>query len=161
DKRSDMWAFGCVLYEMLTGRQAFAGATFSEVFAEILKSEPDWRGLPAATPTAVRDLLRRCLQKDKGLLLRDAADPRLEILEGLASHSAPGPLARPGARPSLQLALAAAVVAAVSGAAGWYIKASPPAIQPPLQLVVPLPPGDRVATDYVPIALSPDGSQLV
>src|SRR5262249_46373229 len=84
DKRSDIWAFGCVLYEMLTGKQAFAGDTVAEIVAAILKSEPEWRHLPAATPTKVRDLLRRCLQKDVTRRLRDAGDARIEILEVLA-----------------------------------------------------------------------------
>ena len=64
DKRTDIWAFGCVLYEMLTGRKAFDGETVSDTIAAILEREPDWRALPAATPTSVRHLLRRCLEKD-------------------------------------------------------------------------------------------------
>jgi len=161
DKRSDIWAFGCVLYEMLTGRQAFDGATFSEVFAEILKSDPDWRSLPAATPTGVRDLLQRCLQKDRGLRLRDAGDARLEILAALDSHSEPGHLATSGRRLRPLLGLAAVLVAALLGAAGWYLKAPQAAVQPPMQLVVPLPPGDRIqSATAVAVALSPDGSQL-
>src|ERR1700704_1435582 len=65
DKRSDIWAFGCVLYEMLTGKRAFPGDDMSEVFASILAREPDWRALPAAVPPAIRALLRRCLEKDR------------------------------------------------------------------------------------------------
>src|ERR1700704_5373603 len=65
DMRSDIWAFGCVLYEMLTGKRAFPGDDMSEVFASILAREPDWRALPAAVPPAIRALLRRCLEKDR------------------------------------------------------------------------------------------------
>ena len=65
DARSDIWAFGCVLYEMLTGRSAFSGAEVAEILAGLLKSEPDWTALPATTPPAVRALLKRCLQKDR------------------------------------------------------------------------------------------------
>ena len=69
-----MWAFGCVLYELLTGKQAFHGDTVTEILAGVLKGEPDWPALPATTPTKVRDLLRRCLQKDKAQRMRDAGD---------------------------------------------------------------------------------------
>ena len=65
DKRTDIWAFGCVLYEMLTGRQAFRGEDLTEIIAAIVKSEPDWQALPAETPASIRLLLRRCLEKDK------------------------------------------------------------------------------------------------
>ncbi len=65
DRTTDVWAFGCVLYEMLAGRPAFAGATTAEVLSEILRSEPDWTGLPRETPASIRRLLRRCLRKDR------------------------------------------------------------------------------------------------
>src|SRR5580658_2431520 len=70
DRRTDMWAFGCVLYELLTAKQAFHGETVTEILAAVLRGEPDWAALPGATPTTVRDLLRHCLQKDKTLRLR-------------------------------------------------------------------------------------------
>lgn len=79
DKRSDLWAFGVVLLEMLTGRQAFAGDTLSHVIAAVLKDEPPWNALPADTPGSVRRLLRRCLEKDRKRRLADAADARLEL----------------------------------------------------------------------------------
>ncbi len=85
DTRSDLWAFGCVLYEMLTARRPFTGATVSDVSAAILRLDPDWTLLPDATPAAIRRLLRRCLQKDRRQRLADAADARLEIEEALAS----------------------------------------------------------------------------
>ena len=66
DRGSDVWAFGCVLYEMLTGRRAFVGQTASEILAEVLKTEPDWQRLPTDTPGGIRRLLRRMLQKDQG-----------------------------------------------------------------------------------------------
>jgi Tol biopolymer transport system component len=84
DKRTDIWAFGCVLYELLAGRQAFGRETASDSTAAILEHEPDWKCLPAATPPHVRNLLRRCLQKDRALRLRDAGDASLELLEGSA-----------------------------------------------------------------------------
>ena len=87
DKRTDIWAFGCVLYELLTGKQAFYGADITEILAAVVRAEPDWQALSAATPLKVRDLLRRCLQKDKILRMRDAGDARIEIHEALAASS--------------------------------------------------------------------------
>src|ERR1700740_1067018 len=85
DKRTDIWAFGCVLYEMLTGKQAFEGDDITDILAAVVRAEPDWQSLPAATPVKVRDLLRRCLQKDKTLRLRDAGDAHIEIQETLTA----------------------------------------------------------------------------
>ncbi len=79
DARSDVWAFGCLLFEMLTGRPAFAAATISEIVASVLTTEPDWRRLPPDTPESVRRLLRRCLEKNETNRLRAIADARLEI----------------------------------------------------------------------------------
>jgi hypothetical protein len=81
DKRSDIWAFGCVLYEMLTGRAAFAGETVTDTLAHVLEREPDWSGLPRTTPANVRHLLRRCLAKDAKKRLRDIGDVTLELEE--------------------------------------------------------------------------------
>jgi len=79
DKRTDVWAFGCLVYEMLTGRAAFAGDTLSDTIAAILGREPDWSALPAATPPLIRRLLLRCLDKDAKRRLRDIGDARAEI----------------------------------------------------------------------------------
>ena len=95
DKRTDIWAFGCVLYEMLTGRVAFAGETISDSIARILEREPDWSALPAATPAPIRRLLLRCLTKDPKKRLRDIGDVRIEIdamdevLPGAAATAVP------------------------------------------------------------------------
>jgi eukaryotic-like serine/threonine-protein kinase len=83
DKRTDVWAFGCVLYILLTGRQAFTGDTLSDMIVSILEREPDWQALPASTPAKIQDLLRRCLQKDPQRRLRDLGDARIEIEEAL------------------------------------------------------------------------------
>ncbi|PYU17826.1 MAG: hypothetical protein DMG32_27180 [Acidobacteria bacterium] len=87
DKRTDIGAFGCVLYELLTGKQAFDGEDITEILAAVVKTEPDWEALPAATPMEIRDLLRRCLQKDKTLRLRDAGDARIEIHEAVPTNN--------------------------------------------------------------------------
>ena len=125
DKRADVWAFGVVLYEMLTGRKAFPGDDVSDTLATVLKFEPDWDALRADTPSSVRRLLRRCLSKDVKLRLRDAGDAVLELLQAQTegpiaetkSTSATAPRVR-----STQTAVAlAVVVAAVGGLLGWNL----------------------------------------
>jgi len=83
DKRTDVWSFGCVLFEMLGGQKPFSGETVSDTIARILEREPDWRALPPTTPVKIRDLLLRCLRKDARQRLHDAADARIEIEEAL------------------------------------------------------------------------------
>src|SRR4029079_6089251 len=85
DRRGDIWAFGCVLYEMLAGKRAFEGATYSETVAAVLDREPDWPALPPETPPSALRLLRRCLQKEKDKRLHDVADARLELEDILAA----------------------------------------------------------------------------
>ena len=87
DKRTDVWAFGCVLYQMLTGHASFAGATPPDTVAAVQQREPDWSQLPADTPASVRRLIRRCLEKDPKRRLRDIGDARLEIEEALGPTS--------------------------------------------------------------------------
>ena len=87
DGRSDIWAFGCLLYEMLTARRAFPGVAVADTLGAVMRGEPDWRALPANTPPALRTLLRRCLEKDRGRRLADIADARLEIEDLLARTS--------------------------------------------------------------------------
>jgi eukaryotic-like serine/threonine-protein kinase len=84
DRRTDVWAFGCVLFEMLTGRSAFAGETLSDTIAQVLEREPDWQQLPRSTPARVRDLLRRCLHKDPEKRLSQLADARRDMEACLA-----------------------------------------------------------------------------
>jgi serine/threonine protein kinase/Tol biopolymer transport system component len=88
DKRTDIWAFGCVLFEMLSGRRPFEGSTPTDTFARILEHEPDWSVLPAATPDAARKLLKRCLEKDLSRRLRDIGDARLELEDAQSPASA-------------------------------------------------------------------------
>ena len=79
DKRTDIWAFGCVLYEMLTGAQVFGGDSVAEVLASVISAEPDWSALPEDTPPALRLTLRRCLHKDLRQRIHDMADVRLAM----------------------------------------------------------------------------------
>ena len=101
DKRTDIWAFGCVLFEMLTGRQAFGGETVSDIIAAILSRSPDMNALPKVTPRKIRDLIRKCIEKDPRSRLHDIADARIEIAEtvdaprGICSCRARPPSARP------------------------------------------------------------------
>ena len=89
DKRTDIWAFGCVLYEMLTGRRAFAGGTKSDTIAAILQREPDWSALPASLPPDIARLLRRCLEKDLARRLRDIGNTRADLDESVAAGARP------------------------------------------------------------------------
>ena len=96
DKRTDIWAFGCVLYEMLAGCRVFPGDNLSETLASVLRTQPDWHRLPSRTPPALHRLLRRCLEKDRGRRLPDVGVVRLEIDEALAELAGESaPLARP------------------------------------------------------------------
>jgi serine/threonine-protein kinase len=163
DKRTDIWAFGCVLYELLTGKQTFKGEDVTDIFAAVVRAEPDWHALPAATPLKVRDLLKRCLQKDKALRLRDSGDARIEIQEALSSPSeSPTAIvpAESGWRHAIVLGLVAAVACVVGGLAVWNLK--PSALQPVTRTVINLPPGQQLAgLDNGPsVAISPDGTHL-
>src|SRR4029453_8409556 len=114
DRRTDIWAFGCILFECLTGNRAFTGETIPDALTAILSKEPDWSALPARTPPRVRELLARCLEKDPGRRLRDAGDGRLEIEAALAGFSSSGT-----AMPAVRLPVArwkiAAALAVVAG----------------------------------------------
>jgi len=128
DKRTDVWGFGCVLFEMLTGRMAFAGDTTSDTIARILERDPDWSALPAATPPGVAQLLRRCLDKDSKRRWHDIADARIEIDDALkATSSAAGEARsvraeRSTGRPRRATMIGAGLVAVVmTGALAWII----------------------------------------
>jgi TolB-like protein len=87
DKRSDIWSFGCILFEMLTGELPFQGETATDALARVLEREPDWQKLPAKTPASISVLLRRCLQKDLGRRLQHIGDAAIEISEALDQSS--------------------------------------------------------------------------
>jgi Tol biopolymer transport system component len=164
DKRADIWAFGCVLYELLTGKQAFQGETVTETLAAVLKADPDWTQLPATTPASIGVLLRRCLQKELTRRLRDVTDARIEIEDALSAPAATElPVAIIPARPLWRRAMpwVAGLLAGalIAGFAVWNLKPTPP--KPLARTVVALPPDDRLVVARTPsIALSPDGTQL-
>ncbi|HKW14238.1 MAG TPA: serine/threonine-protein kinase, partial [Candidatus Krumholzibacteria bacterium] len=100
DRRTDIWSFGCVLFECLTGRALFEGETVSDLIARILEREPDWSALPASTPPRVRELLKKCLRKDPKERLRDIGDARLELQDTHAVVSEESPISTARARGS-------------------------------------------------------------
>ncbi len=120
DRRADVWAYGCLLYEMLTGKRAYDGETHSDVLATILTKEPDWSALPAATPPRIRALLHSCLEKDPRRRMPWIGQARLEI------DRQDGSTGRPGKR--WPVLAAAAAIALVGIAAGWLLanRAAPP-----------------------------------
>jgi eukaryotic-like serine/threonine-protein kinase len=154
DKRCDLWAFGVVLFEMLTARSAFAGETTSHVLAAVLTAAPDWSTLPAETPAPIRKLLRRCLEKDRKRRLESAADARLEIDEVLTAAPAEvGGVVRQR-HPWLKWAIAAsALTVAMIGVAAAVTRLSQPAVRP-MHFAIPV--GGEVAQ----LAVSSDGKLL-
>ncbi len=175
DKRTDIWSFGVVLYEMLTGRRAFQGGTTSDTIAAILSLEPDWRPLAEGTPAQVRTLLQRCLEKDPRRRLRDIGDARIELDALVASQSSSATdTARAGERAHARkdrtglrrLARGGAVVAliAVGFAAAAWLRPPTETSAGAVQMTALLPPGVSVTRGpgkVLSLALSPDGRTLV
>jgi len=166
DKRADIWAFGVVLWEMLTGRRLFAGETVSDTLAAVLRQEIDWSVLPAGVPPAVRRLLARCLERDPRNRLHDVADARIELDEAqrAGGETAAVPATAPGSRAKSALLPWAVAAAAVAAAVGAIWKARPPRLEV-AHLSVALPPGVHLDADTPNqsqiVAISPDGSVVV
>jgi Tol biopolymer transport system component len=166
DHRADLWAFGCVLFEMLTGTRPFAGDTVTDILAGIVKEEPRWDALPAETPAAIQRLLRRCLQKDRRKRLASAADARLEIEDALNA----GPISLTPASPATarrpHLAWAGALAAVITAVVGAYLLGTRAATEvtapaPVTRFVIPAPPGTQIVTGHRELAISPDGRHIV
>ena len=157
DKRADIWAFGCVLFEMLTGQRPFPASENTDVLAQILEREPDFTLLPSTVPEAVRRVLRRCLAKDVRERLRDIGDARLELQEALHTPAqAPSPASRGRAR--WAWSLAAITLVAASAIAVWaFTTPAAPRLDGVTRFVIPVSlvtPGSRLLT------MAPDGSRL-
>ena len=167
DRRADIWAFGCVLYEMLTGRKAFGGDTTSDILACVIRAEPDWTRLPASVSPRIRELLRRCLQKDAKQRLRDIGDARIiteedlsgtpqetEVLQSVTVHL---PVWR-----RLLPWVSGILLATVIGVAVWELRPR----TPPAQVVhfsFSPPEGDSLQFRFgwTPLAISRDGTEIV
>lgn len=156
DRRTDIWSLGCVFHEALTGRRAFSGETVSDILAAILEREPDWKALPARTPVKIRDLLRRCLQKEAHRRLRDIGDARIEIEEALAEPSPP-PVTPP---PRRYLPWAVAALALCTAVFGLVRSRREPA-RAVSRLTVDLPPEQGLWRNDPSVALFPEGKRLV
>ena len=160
DRRADIWAFGCVLYEMLTGARPFAGETLTDTVAAILKGEPDWAELPPATPPRLRALLARCLRKDPRERLRDIGDARLELNELRADRGeAPAPAA--ARAPRWTTATPWALAALAIAAATWLALGRAPASQGVQRTTLLPDPGTQIELDPATFAISPDGRRVV
>ena len=159
DKRADIWAFGVVLYELLTGKMLFgAGETVTDTLASVVKDKPNFDALPAGTPTHIRRLLDRCLRKDAATRLRDIGEARV-ILDEPVEAIAPAP-AR--AARHIWVAWVVAGLALVSATVAWFRPTPPGAAGYTSRFLIPMPPGtvqtaSRSATQWVP---SPDGRNL-
>ena len=167
DRRADMWAFGCLLYELLTGRRAFDGETISDTLAAVLKETPDWTALPAETPAGVRRLLRRCLEKDPRKRWSDAADARLELEDALQpgteeQGAEPVVVAASSSRAARVVPWLVAATAILLAMFGWIRSDNAPeASADLLRLAVSLPEGLRVEDDQAGnVVLSPDAKKL-
>jgi serine/threonine-protein kinase len=172
DKRADVWAFGCVLYEMLTGTRAFAGDDVSDTLASVLKTEPSWQKLPADVPMPLRTLVEQCLEKDRRKRLGDISGA-LFVLNNLSTLSGASLTSARGAEPTSSsrrlmptLAAAAAVLAVVALVAAFLMGAFERTPEPAAttRLTLLLPPDRGLTFGGIPstsVSLSPDGSQVV
>ena len=180
DKRCDTWAFGCVLYEMLTGRRAFDGEDVSDTLANVLKSEPGWSALPADTPTAIHRLLRRCFVKDRSARLPDIGSARLDIDEARTEWSVPAVNTRvvesenARARRIATWTIGTMAVAALAALAVWIAIRARPAGFPVTRSLIGVTPAERLLSGLrfdastgqgrpsrTAIAFSPDSRSLV
>jgi serine/threonine-protein kinase len=176
DKRSDIWAFGAVLYEMLTGQRPFRGDDVSETLASVLARQPDWTVLPKALPPLIRRLLRRCLEKDRTRRLADMSDARLDIDDALSGSEMEAPVAHPTSRTRERLAWASALllVGLIAAATVTWANRQTPVPLETTRTILSVAPGaeDSGANPLeqrgggarptrTAVALSPDGKTLV
>lgn len=161
DRRADIWAFGAVLFEMLSGTRPFKGDDISDVLATVLKSDPDWKALPADTPSSIQRLLRRCLEKDPRKRLGAISDARFDLDEATAPSSTVDAQSSSGRRSFLSYvvpAIAGGLVAAAVAFALWPRAAE----RAPLSRTsIVAPPGTEIYPDSTQVVISPDGRHVV
>src|SRR5262245_52949858 len=157
DRTADVWAFGCVLYAMLTGRAAFDGETVGEILGGVFKAEPDWHRLPSGTPEGIRRLLRRCLQKDRRLRFHDIADARIELEEVQSEPQTDARAVLSAPRRREQFAWSAFVLVTLVAVVVIVqaLRPAPPTFEARLEIVTP-PTGSPAS-----FAISPDGRKVV
>jgi serine/threonine protein kinase len=164
DRRADVWAFGCVLYEMLTGTRVFASENLSDAVAAVLRSEPDWRALPTDTPARIRVLLKRCLQKDSRQRLHDVADARIEI-DDRDADATPAAASPRHTRVDRATWVALSFVSGAALASGlWWVGTRPSRATPaPIHLSLTL--VNQASFVHMnasrELAISPDGQKIV
>jgi Tol biopolymer transport system component/tRNA A-37 threonylcarbamoyl transferase component Bud32 len=166
DRRADIWAFGCVLFEMMSGRKAFEGETISDLLAAVIRGEPEWTALPETTPPAIQRLIRRCLQKDVRQRLQAIGDARIAIEETLSgadteAAAGGGPTAERGRRSLLRRALPWALGAATilfAAFASWLLLKPKP--QPNVIRFPVAPPDNAEFITGGEMSISPDGHYL-
>ncbi len=164
DKRTDIWSFGCVLFEAITGQLAFKGDTISDTIAAILKAEPNWKAIPETAPLKIRDLLRRCLQKDSHNRLHDIADVRIEIQDVLTgSPEEMGSAVRPTPKWRNMFWVVAGLAVVLAILLLWSPwRTSEPQEKLISRFNINLPPGETLDFEIgSSVVFSPDGTQLV
>jgi eukaryotic-like serine/threonine-protein kinase len=165
DQRSDVWAFGCVLFEMVTGRRAFEGEDISDTLAAVLRGEPDWTAMPAIAPPEIRTLIEGCLTKDRKERIASISTVRFLLdKRRVLAVAAPAPFrTRPRWKQVSVVTFAAAIVAAISAIVSWTVK--PPTVQTVLAVTrfsIPLGENQELTNPgRQAVAISPDGTQVV
>ena len=168
DRRADVWAFGCTLFDMFTGRSAFAGGTISDTLSNILTRDPDWSAVPQDVPPTIRRLLRRCLEKDLSHRLRDMGDARLELEEAVEGRAetdlptSPPPDRAAGSRLRLVAAVSALLGGGVVAGVMWLMGfGDPPSHPRAIRFALSLPPSERLtSSDFPVVAFAPDEAHV-
>jgi eukaryotic-like serine/threonine-protein kinase len=162
DKRADIWAFGCVCYEMLTGRRPFGGDDATEAIIAIMRDEPDWTRLPPGLPPVFERYLRRCLEKNPAERVQDIGDMRLALDGAFDVAASPDQPAPPARASTWRMVAAATLLATAAAAAAWTLKPAPRPPAPPVRRFTFTPsPALAIANTNRDVTITPDGSTIV